>query len=196
MKRAWRRVSNRHPILRTSFAWKNLDNPLQIVRRRVDFLVEEEDWRGLSPGERKARLENFLKTDQKRGFHLSQAPLMRVALFQLTDNTYQLVWSYHHLLLDGWSATLLIKEVLSFYESFDKGQDLQLEPSRPYRDYIEWLGRQDLSGAETFWKRFLKGFTSSTLLGPPGTGPALKGGGYAEYEVRLDEALTAAIHSF
>jgi amino acid adenylation domain-containing protein/non-ribosomal peptide synthase protein (TIGR01720 family) len=196
VKRAWRRVSDRHPILRTAFAWKNLDNPLQIVRRRVDFLVEEEDWRGLSPGERKARLENFLKTDQKRGFHLSQAPLMRVALFQITDNTYQLVWSYHHLLLDGWSATLLIKEFLSFYESFDKGQALQLERSRPYRDYIEWLGRQDLSGAEAFWKRFLKGFTSATPLGPLGTGKALKEGGYAEHEVRLDEALTAAIHSF
>jgi amino acid adenylation domain-containing protein/non-ribosomal peptide synthase protein (TIGR01720 family) len=196
MKSAWRRVSDRHPILRTAFAWKNLDNPLQIVRRRVDFLMEEEDWRGLSPGERKARLENFLKTDQKRGFHLSQAPLMRVALFQVTDNTYRLVWSYHHLLLDGWSATLLIKEVLSFYESFDKGQDLQLERCRPYRDYIEWLGRQDLSGAEAFWKRFLKGFTSSTPLRPPGTGQALKEGGYAEHEVRLEEALTAAIHSF
>jgi amino acid adenylation domain-containing protein/non-ribosomal peptide synthase protein (TIGR01720 family) len=196
MKRAWWRVSDRHPILRTAFAWKNLDNPLQIVRRRVDFLVKEEDWRGLSPGERKARLENFLKTDQKRGFHLSQAPLMRVALFQITDNTYQLGWSYHHLLLDGWSATLLIKEVLSFYESFDKGKDLQLERSRPYRDYIEWLGQQDLSGAEAFWKRFLKGFTSSTPLGQLGTGQALKEGGYPEHEVRLDEALTAAIHSF
>jgi amino acid adenylation domain-containing protein/non-ribosomal peptide synthase protein (TIGR01720 family) len=193
MKRAWQRVLDRHPILRTAFVWKNLDNPLQIVRRRVDLRIDEEDWRKLSAGGRKERIENFLKADQRRGFHLSQAPLMRMTLFRVADDNYRLVWSYHHLLLDGWSAPLLIKEFLSFYEAFDKGQDLQPARSRPYRDYIEWLDRQDLSAAEAFWRRFLKGFTSPT---PLGTNHPAPGGGYAEQEVWLDEAMTASLHSF
>jgi amino acid adenylation domain-containing protein/non-ribosomal peptide synthase protein (TIGR01720 family) len=201
MKRAWQRVLDRHPVLRTAFVWKNLDNPLQIVRRRVDLRITEEDWRGLSPGARKERFDNFLKAESSRGFQLSQAPLMRMTLFRATENTYQLVWSYHHLLLDGWSAPLLIKEFLSFYEAFDKGQDIQPERSRPYRDYIEWLRLQDLSGAEAFWRRFLKGFASPTPLGslgaaPPGTDQSPKGSRYAEQEVRLDEAMTDALYSF
>ncbi len=193
MKRAWQRVLDRHPILRTAFVWKNLDNPLQIVRRRVDLRIDEEDWRKLSAVERKERIENFLKADQRRGFHLSQAPLMRMSLFREADDNYRLVWSYHHLLLDGWSAPLLIKEFLGFYEAFDKGRDLQPERSRPYRDYIEWLDRQDLSAAEAFWRRFLKGFTSPT---PLGTNHPAPGSGYAEQEVWLDEAMTASLHSF
>ncbi|MGE0127970.1 MAG: amino acid adenylation domain-containing protein [Blastocatellales bacterium] len=193
MKRAWQRVLDRHPILRTAFVWKNLDNPLQVVRRRVDLQLEEEDWRNLSVNERKERFENFLKDDQKRGFQLSQAPLMRMTLFRVADNNYQLVWSYHHLLLDGWSAPLLIKEFLSFYEAFDKGQELQAERSRPYRDYIEWLDQQNLSGAEAFWRRYLKGFTSPTSLGTNQTAPR---NGIGEQEVWLDEAATAALHSF
>lgn len=193
MKQAWQRVLDRHPILRTAFVWKNLDHPLQIVRRRLDLQLEEEDWRRLSESERKERFENFLKDDQRRGFQLSQAPLMRMTLFRVAENSYQLVWSYHHLLLDGWSAPLLINEFLSFYEAFDKGQDLQPERGRPYRDYIEWLDRQDLSGAEAFWRRYLKGFISPA---PMGMNQAARGGEYREQELWLDEATTAAIQSF
>jgi amino acid adenylation domain-containing protein/non-ribosomal peptide synthase protein (TIGR01720 family) len=198
MKRAWQRVLDRHPVLRTAFFWKNLDNPLQIVRRHVDLGIAEEDWRGISPGERKERFEDFLKAESSRGFQLSQAPLMRMTLFRESENTYQLVWTYHHLLLDGWSVPLLVKEFLSFYEAFDKGQELQPERSRPYRDYIEWLGRQDLSGAEAFWRRLLKGFASPTPLGSRGViaDRSLMKSGYAEQEVRLDEATTDALYFF
>lgn len=198
MKRAWQRVLDRHPVLRTAFVWKNLDNPLQIVRRRVDLGIEEEDWRGISPDERKERFDNFLKAESSRGFPLSQAPLMRMTLFRASETSYQLVWTYHHLLLDGWSVPLLVKEFLSFYEAFDKGQELQAERGRPYRDYIEWHRRQAHSSAEAFWRRLLKGFASPTPLGSLGaiTDQSLKESGYAEQEVRLDEATTDALYFF
>jgi non-ribosomal peptide synthase protein (TIGR01720 family) len=198
MGRAWQRVLDRHPILRTAFVWKNLENPLQVVRRRVDLLFAQEDWRGLSPSEQKARLESFLKEDQRRGFELSQAPLMRMALFQVADETYQLVWSYHHLLLDGWSVPLLTKEFLGFYQAFDRGQDLHLERSRPYRDYIEWLQQQDLTKVEAFWRRLLEGFTSPTSLGADQAprGPVVSGNGYAEQEIKLPEVTTGALQFF
>jgi amino acid adenylation domain-containing protein/non-ribosomal peptide synthase protein (TIGR01720 family) len=198
MKRAWQRVLDRHPVLRTAFVWKNLDNPLQMVRRQVDLGIKEEDWRRVSPGERKERFDDFLKAESSRGFQLSQAPLMRMTLFRVSENTYQLVWTYHHLLLDGWSVPLLVKEFLSFYQAFDKGQEVQPGRSRPYRDYIEWLGRQDRSGAEVFWRRFLKGFASPTPLASLGgiTDKSLKESGYAEQEVRIDEATTDALYFF
>jgi len=213
MKGAWQQVLDRHPILRTTFAWKNLERPLQMVRRRVNLPLTEEDWRGLTRAEREARLDDFLKADQKLGFDLSEAPPMRMNLFRVADNTWQLVWSYHHLLLDGWSVPLLTKEFLGLYEAFDKAQDLgrqqatagshpqhfniHLEHSRPYRDYIEWIERQDLSRAAGFWRRFLKGFTSPTPLSVAREPRALPGGnGYAEQDAWFAESATTALHTF
>ncbi len=198
MKRAWQRVLDRHPILRTAFVWKGLDHPRQIVRRQVEVPFSQEDWRRYSLSEQKVRLERFLKEEQRQGFELSKAPLMRLNLFQVADNTYKLVWSYHHLLLDGWSVPLLLKEFLSLYEAFDKGQELDLERSRPYRDYIEWLQRQDLSQAELFWRQFLKGFTSPTPLSKlqSRAGLTVPGDSYTEQEIKLSEAMTAALQFF
>ncbi len=196
MKRAWQRVLDRHPILRTAFVWKNLEHPLQVVRRRVNLTLAEEDWRELPPDEREARFEDFLKADQKLGFHLSQAPLMRMTLFRVAGNTYRLVWSYHHLLLDGWSVPLLIREFLGFYQAFDRDQDVQMEQSRPYRDYIEWIEQQDLSHAADFWRRFLNGFTSPTPLKTEQSPGSTGGSGDAEQEVWLSEVTSAALHFF
>ncbi|HEY7489757.1 MAG TPA: amino acid adenylation domain-containing protein, partial [Candidatus Tectomicrobia bacterium] len=167
---AWQRVVERHPILRTAFIWKGLDRPLQVVRRRVRLPLAQCDWRGLSPSEQTERLQAYLDTDRRRGFELSTAPLMRVALLRIAEDTHQLVWTNHHLLLDGWSTSLLLKEILAFYAAFCGGQDLRLTPSRPYRDYIAWLQQQDLARAEAFWRQFLKGFQAPTLLGAVGRG--------------------------
>ncbi|HEY9895477.1 MAG TPA: condensation domain-containing protein, partial [Candidatus Sericytochromatia bacterium] len=159
---AWQQVIDRHSILRTAFVWEKLKKPLQVVGRQVKLLWEEHNWQGVSPIEQQARLKNLLQAERKRGFELSKAPLMRLTLIQLTEATYHLIWSHHHLLLDGWSTQLIFKEVIAYYEAFCQGQQLSLERPRPYRDYIAWLQQQDLSQAEAFWREKLKGFTAPT----------------------------------
>jgi non-ribosomal peptide synthase protein (TIGR01720 family) len=196
LKDAWRQVLEHHPILRTAFVWKNLAQPLQIVRQRVELPLLEEDWRALPADERQTRLTEFLQAEQQRGFELSAAPLLRVALFRLTEQTYQLVWSYHHLLLDGWSVPLLTSEFLNCYEALVNNQEAQWERRRPYRDYIAWLQEQKLADAEAFWRRFLKGFTSATpLLGSKQAG-SLGLPERTDTEIRLTEAATAALAAF
>jgi len=161
---AWQRVVDRHPILRTAFVWKNLERMLQVVHRRVELSWEEQDWRDLSAAEQETRREAFLRADRARGFDLSRAPLMRLALFRTADDAHTFVWSHHHILLDGWSLPLVLKEVLTFYEAFHQGQDLRLEQPRPYGDYIAWLQQGDLAQAEAFWRHELAGFTAPTPL--------------------------------
>jgi NRPS condensation-like uncharacterized protein len=151
-KRAWQKVVERHPILRTAFYWQDLDRPYQVVYRQVDLPIAQQDWRELSAIEQQQRLEVFLQSDRDRGFELSQAPLMRLALIQLADDTYQFVRSHHHILLDGWSWSLLWKEVHAFYQAFSQNRDLNLEQPRPYREYIAWLQEQDFSKTEIFWR--------------------------------------------
>ncbi|NEQ80129.1 MAG: amino acid adenylation domain-containing protein [Moorea sp. SIO2I5] len=164
LKNAWQQVIDRHPILRTAFYWKNLEQPYQVVYEQAQLPWEERDWRQLSPTSQQEHLETFLKVDQERGFDLSKAPLMRLTLIRLAEDTYQITWSYHHLLLDGWSLSLVFKEVHSLYEALCQNQDLHLKPPRPYRDYITWLQQQDLSQAETFWRQSLQGIQSPTSI--------------------------------
>src|SRR5207237_7332344 len=135
------------PVLRTAFNWELRDEPFQIVSRRAEIPWREHDWRRVSAVEQERQLEAFLREDRAQGFVLSKAPLMRLTLVQLAEDTYQFVWSLHHLLLDGWSLPLLLQEVFQMYDAFCAGRELHLDVSRQYGDYIAWLQRQDLAQA-------------------------------------------------
>jgi surfactin family lipopeptide synthetase C len=163
-KRAWQQVMERHPVWRTSFYWEGFDKPLQVVNQHVSLPWQQFDWRVLPPVEQQEQLEALLQAERKRGFELSEAPLMRLVLIQMGEDIYEFIWSHHHLLLDGWSLSLVLKEVFAFYEAFCQGQDLQLKRSRPYRDYIAWLQEQDLAEAEAFWRQALSGLSAPTPL--------------------------------
>src|SRR5215510_12619028 len=156
--KAWQSVVDRHPVLRTIFAWEGLDEPLQVVRKHVKLPLTHEDWRGLTPEVQQEKVEEFYAAERARGFDLSTAPLMRVALIQLEDNAYRFVWSYHHVLIDGWSSAVIFNDVFNFYETLAQGLELKVERGRPFRDYIVWLRQQNISEAETFWRRTLQGF--------------------------------------
>jgi hypothetical protein len=93
-KRAWQQVVDRHTVLRTSLHWEDLDEPLQVVRRWVRLPWVQLDWRGLSPAEQEERLESFHQADRDRGFDLSEVPLMRLALMQVAEDSYRLIWCW------------------------------------------------------------------------------------------------------
>jgi amino acid adenylation domain-containing protein len=163
-RRAWQKIVERHAILRTAFHWEGLDRPIQEVRRHVVLSFAEQDWSDLSQQKQAELLDAFLKADRCRGFAMEEAPLMRLALFRLSEAEYRLVWTFHHALLDGRSFAVVLKEVFAFYEARLRGKDLELSLPRPYRDYIDWLYEQDFSAAESFWRQVLKGFAASTPL--------------------------------
>ncbi len=197
-KQAWNRVVQRHPILRTSFHFEGIKEPLQNVHRQVTLPFEEQDWRGLSATQQEDKLKSYLQVDRQRGFQLTEAPLMRLALFRVAESDYHCVWTFHHVLLDGRSFPIVFKELFAFYEAFCQGKDLQLEQPRPYRDYIDWLGRQDFTLAERFWRSRLSGFTVPTPLTVDRT-HQLKlsevDDGYGVQVIRLSETVTSTLQS-
>ncbi|MEL7051987.1 MAG: amino acid adenylation domain-containing protein, partial [Cyanobacteria bacterium J06588_5] len=165
---AWQQVVNRYDVLRSEFHWEETDKPLQAVYDTVELPWIIEDWQGLGSDQQNEKLNSFLVADRIKGFQLDQAPLMRCALFQLSEQQYRFVWSHHHLLMDGWCNGVLIKEVLTIYQSLQgaslEGKAYPLAPVRPYRDYISWLQQQDEAKAETYWSDALKGVESPTPL--------------------------------
>lgn len=162
-REAWQQTLARHAVLRTAFVWEKRDKPLQVVLRQAQLPFTNEDCRHLSPPEQTAHLQHFLQTDRRRGFDLSKAPLARLALFQTADDVYEVVATFHHIIKDGWSGPILLRDVLTFYEAGRKQQPAPpLPPPRPYRDYIAWLQQQDTARAAAFWRETLRGFTAAT----------------------------------
>jgi amino acid adenylation domain-containing protein/non-ribosomal peptide synthase protein (TIGR01720 family) len=194
---AWQRAVARHDILRTSFAWENLNEPLQTVHERVELPIEILDWRELPALEQQNRLDALLEEERRRGFDLAVAPLMRLKLVRLGDESYRFIWTHHHLLLDGWSIALLLEEVLSDCESLRRGLDREPPSTRGYRDYIAWLGQQDVSRARSFWKTYLDGFLAPTPFGVDHApaAPARKAD-IGRSRVRLSQAESDRIRAF
>src|SRR5215831_14867509 len=163
--RAWQKLVERHPVLRSSFHWEGIEKPVQVVHRHVQLPIDIEDWRTSPAHEQDERLLTYLSSIRKRGFDLSKAPLIRVAMFRRAEDTIQFVLSFHHILLDGWSSAIVMNELWALYEAYCRGRDLQLPPARPYGDFIAWLQQQDPARAETFWRRVLRGFNGPTRFG-------------------------------
>lgn len=158
---AWQGIVDRHPSLRTSFAWQERDEPLQVVHDRVKMSCVELDWAGLTAGEQERKLEHYLAADQRVGFYLARPPLMRLAMIRLAKETYRMVWTHHHLLLDGWCNAIIMRDLLSLYGALRRRERLQIESGSPYRSYVEWYSRQDFSRSAAFWREELVGLGSS-----------------------------------
>ncbi|MUG94289.1 amino acid adenylation domain-containing protein [Scytonema sp. UIC 10036] len=196
-EQAWQQIVARHSIFRTAFAWESLSQPLQVVYQQVDVKLLTYDWRSLSPVEQQQQLETFLDSERQQGFQLSQAPLMRLHLLQMDENTYQFVWCHHHILLDGWSLPLVFKDLLECYQAISQGESLPQLGTTNYRNYIAWLQQQNKSLAAQFWQQKLTGFTSPTpLTVEKPLSMREDNSSYKEQQIQLTVSQTDAVVSF
>ncbi|MFJ8593553.1 non-ribosomal peptide synthase/polyketide synthase [Streptomyces sp. NPDC093598] len=162
---AWQQVADRTPALRTSVHWQGLQDPVQVVHHRVELPVTQLDWRDLPAGQRAAATERLLAEDRAAGMELTSAPLTRITLAALPGDEVLLLWSSHHLILDGWSSGQLLTEVCERYAALTGGQDTAPPARRPFADFLRWLNeRADHEGAERHWADTLAGFTERTPL--------------------------------
>jgi amino acid adenylation domain-containing protein len=197
-KKAWLRVIARHPVLRTSFHWEGINEPLQKVHKHSNLRWVEEDWRAMPLKDQNHRLETYLQNDRQQGFKLTEAPLMRLALFQMGDADYRFILTSHHAIKDGRSRSILLNEVFSFYEAFCRGKDIKLKHPRPYRAYIDWFTKEDFNRAEDFWRRMLESVNTHTPVVVDSISYSTSDKTWEEYqkqETRLSENLTRALQS-
>ncbi|MEH2048358.1 amino acid adenylation domain-containing protein [Nostoc sp.] len=195
-EQAWQQVVAQHSVFRTAFIWEPVSQPLQVVHRQVKVTLQTHDWRELSVEAQQQQLELFLQLQRQQGFQLSVAPLLHLNLIQLGADSYQFVWSHHHLLLDGWSLPLVLKDLLDFYQAFSQGK-IPLQATASYRNYIAWLQKQDLALAKEFWREKLKGFSAPTPLTVDKSLSNRKHlNSYGEQEIQLTTQATLALQTF
>ena len=165
LKQAWEQVLGRHAIFRTAFVGLDEAQPLQMVLKQVSLPWHEADWRDLSAEAQAAAFKQYRETDKAQGFIADQAPLMRCAVFLESDERYRFLWTHHHSLLDGWCLPIVLDELSESYRQFKGGHRPRLPSAAVYRDYIDWLQRQDHQAAQVFWQQQLQGLTTPTVLG-------------------------------
>lgn len=165
LERAWDLAIQRHPILRTSFHWEGMPKPLQVVQADAPITLPMEDWSDLPHDELEQRIATYLEEDRQYGIDFEEAPLMRLALFRTGPDACRLIWTLHHILMEGWSASLVLDEVRAHYRALTTGTPATLSEHRAYRDFVTWCQAQDPALAEAFWREELAGFESPTHLG-------------------------------
>jgi len=131
-ERAWQEQIDLHSILRSSFAWKRMKQPVQLINKSLNFALAEEDWRELPDFEQQSRLEDFLVSDRERGFDPSLPPLIRVTLFRTQNNLWALVLSYHSILFDAQSLPSILRNVFTTYDGMNNGGAKRLAAIRPH----------------------------------------------------------------
>ena len=157
-------VVNRHASLRAAFRHERLNRPVQVIVRRVGVPWRLHDVSELDAGEQQLRLAAIREADRLERFDLSVPPLMRFALIRLSAQRHRLLISNHHLLMDGWSAPVLVGEVLSAYAA--RGSAASLPPVAAYRDYLAFIAGQDRTAALDAWREALGGLEEGTRLAP------------------------------
>ncbi len=194
---AWNYLLARHANLRVAIWTEGAPRPVQAVPRQRTVEFRHEDWRAWPAEEQRARLAAFRAEDRQRGFDFARDVLLRVAVFRTGAATFDVVWSFHHLLLDGWSGAILTDELEAVYAALMRGEEPALPPVKPYRQYLRWLDAQDRAASGAYWSAALAGYEATASV--PGEGRPAPGHASGDTRVRawrLGQAETEALDAW
>jgi non-ribosomal peptide synthetase component F len=194
LKQVTREITRRHEVLRTTFGLVE-GEPVQVIAPEQEVALEITDLREIAAGEREERAREVARQEARRPFDLSQGPLLRVRLLRLQEQEHVLLLSMHHIVCDGWSQGIFIRELSTLYEAFQAGRPSPL-PELPiqYADYAvwqrEWLQGEALQGEVAYWKEQLGGAPPLLELPTDHPRPAVQSFRGAQLEVGLGAELS------
>ncbi|MBC9934892.1 non-ribosomal peptide synthetase [Chitinophaga qingshengii] len=162
LRRSFDLLIARHDILRAIFDDETAGRPVQVIlkERHIDFTFIDLS----GEKEQDTSIQALRASDKKKGFDLGKDLLMRVTVLKLQDALYELIWNYHHIIMDGWSSALLGNECLEIYSSIRQGREVNLPPAISYKTYISWAARQSQTAALGYWKHYLAGYDELASL--------------------------------
>ncbi|MGB8190836.1 MAG: amino acid adenylation domain-containing protein, partial [Chitinophagaceae bacterium] len=164
LKESYARLVARYGVLRSHFT-QQYGVLLQVVKKQVRSAFEYFDIGGANNiGE---LVDHYKEADREKGFDLSSGSQMRLTLLNLGDDTYEFIWSHHHILMDGWCGSILIKEFFSIYDSLLDGREANLNPVADYAGYIKWLRGINKESSFAYWRKYLVGFENVNRIWEP-----------------------------
>lgn len=160
-----REVARRHEIFRTRIIYQKLEKPVQVVLKETAItIIYKQFLEAKTEQEKVLEAERYINCDRQNEFNLSNESLIRFSLLELSEAHYILLWSFNHIILDGWCIGVLAKDLFNIYFSKVNHAPLKLESIVPYKNYIDWVARQDKEEALAYWKRYLQNYEEVTTL--------------------------------
>gem|GEM_PF-2357628 len=188
MAKSYQALIEKYDVLRTIFLYEKVNQPLQVVLKKRNESMEYKDISELSCIEQREFLATFLERDQRRGFDLSQGSLVRLTLIKLKDQKYQLVFTNHHIILDGWSVSILIDNLFCNYKSLANKKAINVIQKHGYDEYIKWVETQDQLSGQDFWKNYLNGYNNVASIPQYGNQSESKNG-YCTELIKLNASI-------
>ncbi|WP_405167764.1 non-ribosomal peptide synthase/polyketide synthase [Nocardia sp. NBC_01499] len=188
MREAGQGLLDRYPNLRVGFVSGAHGDPVQVVIDGVELPWRVVDLRDTDESARDATLQRLLIEDQNTHFDVTVPPLLRLTLAVLADERSELVFTAHHVLMDGWSLPLLIRDLFGLYGSGGEATVLPQPPA--FKEFLKWLGEHDSHAGVQAWTRELEGVREPTLLADK-TGAIV--GGVERVEVPLPPETALAL---
>lgn len=156
LRRSAQAMLTRHPNLRAAFWDRDVPKPVQIVPSHAELPWSE---RLAQPTE----FDSIARSERRRPFDLSRGPALRVVLLTVPgESRRRMIFTAHHILVDGWALAVFFTELLAIYRT--GGSADGLAPPSLYRDYIVWLAQQDRAAALAKWDRYLDGVSGPLMV--------------------------------
>lgn len=197
-QKAWEYVIKNHTILRTSFIHDQLNIPVQCVYKKTKFNYELIDFTHFAKDELETQFIKLLTDERTKEFDFKKAPLMRVTLVQVDSKAIRMIWTKHHILWDGWSGQILMKEFIQAYAIYTQHGIPPVREEDKFEDYIKFIKNINTDEEKSFWKNYLEGFTEPSLL--PFVNHQLenstKSGDYKDVYLNFDQAFTEKITAY
>ncbi|WP_203737931.1 non-ribosomal peptide synthetase, partial [Actinoplanes italicus] len=191
LHRAWDLTFARHAVLRSTVVTAGMPAPMSVVSSSVPLPMSLIDLSDDDPETQQRRVTTLLAEDRARGADFDEPTLVRIHLIRLAAERHQMVISFHHLLLDGWSVPIVLGDLMDAYRAFRSGQRPPEVQRPPFRDHVAWTLAQDPAEAEAYWRERLAGLTEPT---PPQLEPPAEGGGHHIERTRLPATAARALN--
>ncbi|MCK4257939.1 MAG: hypothetical protein KAX49_03120 [Halanaerobiales bacterium] len=156
-------IIQRYDILRTNFVYQKIKEPRQVVFKEKIGKIYFEDISLLEETEKLDYIKKFKDKDMERGFNLTKDILIRMTILKISEESYRLIWSYHHIIMDGWCLGIIFQDFVQIYKSLKEGTPLNLSKVYPYSNYIDWLQKQDRVEASDYWKKYIEDYKTQAL---------------------------------
>lgn len=192
-KESLNKLIERYDVLRTVFMYEKVKSPVQMVLKQRKAEVHYEDITAMKHEDKENYIEKFKAADRKKGFDLKKDLLIRVSVIRVEKDIYEIIWSFHHIIMDGWCMGIIINDSLKIYNSLKSRLALTLPQTYSYNQYILWLQKQDKEKAIEYWEKYLEGYEMKASI--PIIAPKNEIQTYAQdtLEISFDEEQTEKI---
>ena len=163
LEKALNNIIQNNEIFRINFIYDNVEKPRQVLQKNKNIKVNFVDIRNMDDESKKIYVQKYIDKNRNTRFDLSKDILIRMSIIQIEDEVFKVLWDFHHIIIDGWSVSIFIRELLSKYKQFTDNNFIS-RVIKPYGSFIKWLNKKDTENDLNFWEEYLDGYNNAAII--------------------------------